>query len=324
MAKVKFNVYKHVTDTLLKELNAGTVPWRKPWSGGGAGLHMPLRVTGDAYRGINVVLLWRVGTLRGYSAPTWMTYRQALELGGQVRKGEKSATVVKFGKIKKSESDPVIGAPGAIEARGQVQEEGRVSYARAYHVFNCDQIDGLDAGFYAAPDPVRDFGDTSDDLAPDPTLDAWFGRMGVPIVHSAEPAAYYEPARDRIHMPPLTTFESLHRYFHTLAHEVGHATGASHRLDRRHSGKTKMQRYAQEELVVEISGAMVCARLGIQPAFDQNAAYLKSWIDVLGDEERSRAIVKAASMAQAAADWMFDRAGDAFAGGTTALDLEKG
>ena len=294
----KFNIYQHVTDTILAELEAGTVPWRKPWSGGG-GLSMPVRATGESYRGINVLMLWCAAQMRGAISPMWMTYCQAQKLGGQVRKGDKSATVVKFGKmLKDGEIDPVTGAAG---------DDRRIPYARAYRVFNVEQIDGLDAGCYQQPEPPRVFDILNQDGMTDPVLDNWFASLGVQIVHSPEPEAYYAPARDRIHMPLAHTFESLHRYFHTLAHEHAHATKHSSRLDRHHSGKTKVQRYAQEEIVAEISSAMVSARLGITPAFEENAAYLQHWIDILKSDHR--AIVKAASMAQAAADWMFETAG---------------
>lgn len=250
----KFNVYQQVTDTILAELEAGTVPWRKPWSGGSA-LSVPVRATGESYRGINVLMLWCAAQMRGTVSPMWMTYVQAQKLGGQVRKGEKSSTVVKFGKmVKAGETDPVTGLTEA---------DRRFRYARAYRVFNVDQIDGLDAGCYQKPVPPRDFGTVANDLASDPVLDNWFASLGVPIAHSAEPEAYYEPARDRIHMPPVHTFESLHRYFHTLVHEVSHAAGAAHRLDRRHSGKTKHDRYAQEEIVaLSRWGDGLCASRG--------------------------------------------------------------
>ena len=95
----KFNIYDHVTQTIIAQIEAGTVPWRKPWTGSKAGFAMPLRVTGEAYRGINVLMLWMAAEAGGYTSSTWMTYKQAKDLGGQVRKGEKSTTVVKYGTI---------------------------------------------------------------------------------------------------------------------------------------------------------------------------------------------------------------------------------
>ena len=95
----KFNIYEHVTQTIVAQLEAGTVPWRKPWTGAKSGFQMPLRVTGETYRGINVLMLWIAAETCGYVSPTWMTYKQAKDLGGQVRKGAKSTTVIKYGTI---------------------------------------------------------------------------------------------------------------------------------------------------------------------------------------------------------------------------------
>jgi antirestriction protein ArdC len=238
-------------------------------------------------------MLWLTAATKGYASPTWMTYRQAQELGGQVRKGEKSATVVKFGSVEKDVQDSVTGDSDTVKRL----------YARAYSVFNTDQIDGLPEEWYVRPEPVQDRG-----TAADPILDAWFAAMGVPTQQTDEPAAYYVPSEDRIHMPKLGTFESREAFYATLAHEMAHATMHPKRLDRQHEGRTREERVAKEEVVAELASAMVSARLGIQPEFDQSAAYLDHWIKVM--REDSRAIVRAASMAQAAADWMFDTAGE--------------
>lgn len=292
-APKKFDIYQHVTDTIVAEIEKGCPPWRQPWSGARTGLSLPMRVTGEGYRGINVLMLWLTASAKGYASPTWMTYRQAQELGGQVRKGEKSATVVKFGAVEKE----VEGA-----APGEAESVKRL-YARAYSVFNVDQIDGLDAKWYVRPEPMVDLG-----TAADPVLDAWFAAMGVPTEQSDEPAAYYVPAEDRIHMPRIGSFESAEAFYGTLAHEIAHASGAKHRLDRKHEAKSREERYSREEVVAELASAFVCARLGIRPQFDQNAAYLEHWVKAM--REDNRAIVRAASMAQAAADWMFATAGE--------------
>jgi antirestriction protein ArdC len=291
--QTKFDVYQHVTDTILAEIGKGCVPWHQPWTGGRTGLALPKRVTGECYRGINVLMLWLTASAKGYASPTWMTYRQAQELGGQVRKGEKSATVVKFGAIEKEVEDAVTGDADTVKRL----------YARAYHVFNVDQIDGLAEQWYVRPDPARDLGTEAD-----PGLDAWFALMGVPIEQSDEPSAYYVPAEDRIHMPRIATFESAEAFYGTLAHEMAHATKHPTRLDRRHEAKTQKENYAREEVVAELAASMVGARLGIRVQFDQSAAYLESWITAM--REDNRAIIRAASMAQAAADWMFETAGE--------------
>ncbi|WP_171182283.1 ArdC family protein [Ruegeria sp. HKCCD8929] len=291
MGKPKFDVYSHVTNQILDELKKGTVPWRKPWSGGQGGLTLPRRVTGEHYRGINVVMLWIAALNRGYSSTSWMTYRQAQDLGGQVRRGERSTTVIKYGEIRKDDCDDVAG-------------EGRViRYARAYRVFNCDQIDGLDDHWYDPPAEIRNFGTELD-----PELDAWFHRLGLEIRHSDDPRAYYDPARDLIHMPPVRTFETAHGYFYTLGHESAHAIADCRRLDLTFPGKTQRDQLVHEELFAEICSAFLCARLGVQPSFEQNAAYVASWVKAISDDHK--AILRAAANAQAAADWAFERAGE--------------
>lgn len=290
-ATAKFNVYDYVTDTIIAAIEAGTGPWKKGWTGAVQHLGMPLRANGEAYRGINVLMLWIEAQIKGHCSPHWMTYKQAQELGGQVRKGEKSATVVKYGTM---EVDRDKGQETA--------EPEKRAYARAYRVFNADQIDGLPSHFYSHAEPPRDLGTRTD-----PMVQAWFDRLEIAIDTTDEPAAYYTPATDRIHMPPIATFETVGKYFGTLAHECAHATKAPHRLSRQHVGSTQ-QRYAREEVVAELAAAMVATRLCIETEYDQNAAYLDHWIGVL--KEDNRAIVKAASQAQAACDWMFSQAGE--------------
>lgn len=229
----EFNIYDYVTNTILAALEAGTVPWRKCWTGESLGVPLPLRATGEAYRGINVLMLWVQAHEKGYCSPTWMTYKQARDLGGQVRKGEKSTTVVKYGTYE---------AKGEVEGRDGDEERTR-AYARAYRVFNVEQIDGLAEPFYRKAEAPRDLGTEAD-----PALEDWFGRLGIGIDTSEDPRAYYRPSTDRIHMPPIATFESASQFYGVLAHESAHASQAPHRLDRKHTGLSA-ERYAKEELV---------------------------------------------------------------------------
>ena len=289
----KFDICAEVTQTILDHLEAGVAPWRQPWSAGGS-VSLPLRVTGVPYRGVNVVLLWQKMVASGYRSPTWMTYAQAAALGGQVRKGEKSTMVVKMGTdVKAGEVDKVTGEAGEDRVR---------RFMRAYRVFNCAQIDGLDAAFHTDPPPPRSFGTRAD-----PAVLAWLARTGIALEVTADPRAYYSPARDVIHMPPAETFEDGAAQAGTLLHEAVHATGASHRLDRRFGRVFGDAVYRQEERIAELGSAMAGARLGIAPRFEQNAAYLAAWIEVMRSD--SRAILRAASAAQQASDWLIDRGG---------------
>ena len=117
-AKTKFDLYQHVTDRIIASIEAGTPAWRKPWTGEAATMQMPLRSNGEAYRGINVVMLWLTAAEKGYRSAYWFTYRQAQELGGQVRKGEKGSTVVKFGTIEREDE--------------QTGEEKKIPYLKGY------------------------------------------------------------------------------------------------------------------------------------------------------------------------------------------------
>ena len=288
----EFNIYDYVTNTILAALEAGTVPWRQCWTGESLGVPLPLSATGEAYRGINVLMLWVQAHEKGYCSPTWMTYKQARDLGGQVRKGEKSTTVVKYGTYE---------AKGEVEGRDGDEGQTR-AYARAYRVFNVEQIDGLAEPFYRKAEAPRDLGTEAD-----PALEDWFDRLGIGIDTSEDPRAYYRPSTDRIHMPPIATFESASQFYGVLAHESAHATKAPHRLDRKHTGLSA-ERYCKEEVVAELTAALVATRLGIETHYDQNAAYLQHWIDAMKAD--NRAVIKAASMAQAACDWMFETAGE--------------
>ena len=285
MAKEKFDVYEHVTSEIIAQIEAGTPPWRKPWTGDRSAACLPLRYNGEEYRGINVLMLWATAAMQGYSSARWMTYRQAGELGGQVRKGEKSACVVKY---------------GTIDREGDNGEEKRIPYCRAYRVFNADQIDGLDEAFYLRPQPPRDLGTTAD-----PELDAFFARTGATIESTSDPRAYYDIQGDRIHMPPVATFHDAQGFYGTLAHEACHWTGSSKRLDR-FTRFSDRKAYAFEELVAEIGACMLGVRIGVAPQFDQSAAYVEGWLKALKDDKR--AIFRAASEAQKAADFIMQRA----------------
>lgn len=279
----QFDVYQHVTDQIIASIEDGTPVWRKPWTGDQGGIPFPRRSTGEFYRGINILMLWARAAEQGYRSAHWFTYRQAQEAGAQVRKGEKSATVVKYGTFEKEDAE--------------TGEEKTFGYAKAYRVFNADQIDGLPEDFQGKPvDARRDLGTEAD-----PALDAFFEATGIERRTSERPEAFYDVAGDFIHMPPVATFHDAAGYFATLAHEACHATGAVHRLDRfsRFNGRTDR---AFEELVAEIGSAMVCAQIGVTPDFGQTAAYVESWLRALNDDKRF--IFKAATEAQKAADWL--------------------
>ena len=278
----KLDIYQQITDQIIVAIEAGTPPWRKLWTGDAGGACFPLRSNCEPYRGINVLMLWLAASANGYTSAHWFTYRQALDAGGQVRKGEKSTTVVKY---------------GTFTRENDAGEEEQIPYAKAYRVFCADQIDGLPEQFYRKAEAARDLGTETD-----PELDAFFAATGARLKTSEDPRAYYNWKTDHIHMPPVETFESTGAYYETLFHEGCHWTGHKSRLDRFGMGSTKAD-YAFEELVAEIGSCMIYARLGLVPSIDQSAAYVEGWLKALKNEKR--AIFKAASQAQKAADYIF-------------------
>ena len=237
--------FDDVTRQIKAQLEAGTRPWIKPWNGGGS--PMPKRATGEFYQGINVILLW----LRGRTSPTWMTYRQAAQLGGQVRRGEKGTGVCY--------SAPVT-----------TKEEETYHVYKWYTVFNVDQIDGLPEQYY--PQPVQEFVNTDKRIV---RADKVVARTGADIKHG-EPRAYYEPSSDYINMTEFNEFRSALDYYSTMFHELVHWTGHKSRLDRKFSrNKTD---YAIEELVAEIGSAFMLAHLGLEATVhEDHASSLSPW-----------------------------------------------
>ena len=273
------DVERTIADEIAAAIEAGTPPWRQPWTGGGGG-GLPIRATGEPYRGVNVLVLWMAAARRGYISPRWLTYRQCQEFGGQVRRGETGTTVVKYGTVEKE------GEDGTPETR---------PYLRAYTVFNAAQADGLPEGWdLVQPAACRG-------TLPDAAMEAYFARLGATVETTPEPRACYDLARDVIHMPPVATFETTAAYYETLAHEAVHLSGASHRLDRLSRCRDRAG-MAFEELVAEIGQCLLHAQLGLAPSVDQSAAYVAGWLRAIRDDHR--AIFHAAAEAQRAVDWI--------------------
>lgn len=253
-----------------------------------AGFVFPKRANGEGYKGINVLMLWMMAEKRGYTSENWFTYRQAKEAGGQVRKGEKSTAVIYYNTVKTEDKQG---------------EEKTIPFAKAYRVFNADQIEGLNEEFYQKPTEPRDLGTTAD-----PELEAFFLSIGSKVVTSDKPAAYFSPSDDLIHMPPIETFFGSSEYYGVLSHEHCHWTGSQKRLARIEK-RQKPADYAFEELIAEIGSCMLCAQLGVAPQFDQSAAYIEGWLKALKDDKRY--IFKAASAAQKATDYLLEAANPA-------------
>lgn len=277
------DTYQRITDAIIEQLEAGTKPWIRPWRGNSRGSLVPRRATGEAYRGINVLMLWLASELAGYEENTWMTYRQAQDLGGQVRKGEKGSLVVKYGTFTPKECEDDF--------------ERAIPYLKGYTVFNVEQIENLPDRFYR---PAEDLPAT-----PVPhleTVETFVRNTGAAITYGGTTACY-RPAPDDILMPDRARFVDEVHLYSTLLHEMSHWSGAKHRLDRDLSGRFGSESYAIEELVAELSASFLCADLGVaHDPRDNTATYLESWLKALKNDKP--AIITAASKAQAAADYL--------------------
>lgn len=283
------DIYEEVTNQIVALLEVGTRPWSPSWASGASSL--PLRHEGTPYRGINILLLWSAAMMRGYANPYWMTYRQAHELGGQVRKGEKGNLVVHAGTFTPKDDDT------DQRQSGDDDEESSRSYLKKYVVFNVEQIDGLDMGKYPAPSiEIRNRDER------DSELDAAFALYPVPYSEGGT-SAFYNSVSDRIQMPAFADFVSGNAFFATLAHEAVHSTGHRDRLNREtlHRYGESREMRAAEELIAEIGAAMLCAQLGMEPTErEDHAAYVASWLTALRNDKR--AIFRAATAAQSASE----------------------
>lgn len=280
------DIYEKVTQSVIEQLDRGVKPWSQPWSAG-AGAVRPLRHNHQGYRGINVLILWVKALEAGYVSAHWMTYRQALELGGQVRKGEHSTQVVYYGSMLKDDPGTGDGEDGQKQVR----------FLRTFNVFNADQIDRLPDGYYVKPERP---GKLSERV---PELEA-FAKATRADIREGGSRAYYRIDQDYIQLPDFQAFPDAECYYATRAHELIHWTRHPSRLDRDLGRKRWGDAgYAAEELVAELGAAFLGAELGLRPDhIEDHATYIASWLKVLKDDRKF--IFSAAARAQEAVDYL--------------------
>lgn len=282
------SAHQLITDRLVSMLEQGTIPWRKPWAGS-QGLPKNL-ISRKAYSGINTWMLH----CSNYGSSYFLTFKQALELGGNVRKGEKGHMVV-FSKQMMLKTVEV-----ETEGRKETMIDGRTGkrMLKKYYVFNVEQCEGIeipDAGTRHEHDPIE----AAESIIA--------GMPNRPEIQHGGGKACYIPTRDRIELPEASRFEKRAEYYATAFHEMAHSTGHASRLGRDLGGTFGSDPYAREELIAEMSSAYLCAAAGIETAtLDNQAAYLAGWIQALKGD--SRLAIQAASAAQKAADYILNKA----------------
>jgi antirestriction protein ArdC len=289
MKKTFTDVYQIVTDKIVELLEKGTVPWSKPWTViGGRGVMPTNLVSKKPYRGINVWML----AAAGYGSPFWLSYKQATDLGGSVRQGEKSSLAVFWKR-------------GEVEDK-DTGEMKKTFLLRYYRVFNVEQCDGLEKHLPKVEKPKKGAKKFN------PIAEAEQIVEGMPkrpdIKHGGSNAAY-SPLFDIVKMPPRESFVDEPKYYTTLFHELTHSTGHASR-EGRFAGCTEdakqfgSENYAKEELVAEMGAAFLCAVAGLDSTTDHSAAYIKGWLKALKDDRKL--VVNAAAAAHRAADFILD------------------
>jgi antirestriction protein ArdC len=282
------SLYDDITNKIIAELEAGRFPWVQPWGTAAtkAAVAMPANAsTHRRYSGINVLILWGAVIEHSFPTQSWLTFRQALALGGNVMKGEHGTTVVFADRFTPDDEKQRAAETG--------EEAAAIPFLKRYTVFNAAQCEGLPDGIaVAAPPPPPG--------TIEPTVEALIKATGIDF-RIGGGRAYYDPAEDYVRVPPPAAYFEPINWHRTALHELGHASGHAARLARDLTGSFGSKKYAFEELVAEMTAAFSCAALGIVPTV-RHADYLASWLEVL--REDNRAIVRAASQASKAADWL--------------------
>jgi antirestriction protein ArdC len=294
-AETRRDPYQAVTDLILEHLEKGTVPWRCPWN---REVGRPCNFqSGKPYRGVNALLLgWR-----HCASPWWLTYRQAQERGGQVRKGERGAMVVKYGTF-----DAKDASAAGAEPASEGPTKKKLGYLRTFTVFNATQIDGI---AFPAADPKHPLVTWQRKEKADSIIAGM--PKPPPILEKDIPRAFYSVSRDEMTVPLIGRFESVEAFYATVFHELVHASGLHTRLNR--DTLTKHDEfggpvYSREELVAEVGAAFLGMEADIVlDRHEQSAAYLNGWLTALKAKEHSKWIVQAAAQSAKAADYILNR-----------------
>ena len=267
------DIYREVTNTIIKELEQGAAPWIKPWKSGKRVGIMPVNaITGRSYSGTNVLILWAATDANNWLQNAWLTFKQAQEAGGHVKKGEKGTTVVFTKQIMIEEDDA----------------RRKIPILKTFTVFNVHQVEGIEE-LIATPEQP-----------PEGAVKAFIKATGADIRHGGDKACFV-PSKDFIALPNPSDFSGEEHYHATALHELTHWSGHETRLNRELKNRFGTQAYAAEELIAELGAAFLCAHLGVNGEL-RHASYLNSWLDLLRSD--NKAIFTAASKASNAADFL--------------------
>ncbi|MDE1485178.1 ssDNA-binding domain-containing protein [Xenorhabdus bovienii] len=299
---VEKDIYQQVTDRIISALEKGTAPWKKPWRSAVkqyGGMLPTNALTGNHYNGVNILLLWMAAEEMGSNVNRWLTYRQAQQLGGQVRKGERSTLTVIFKPFEiqaKDKEDHLL-----FDDQGKPLMEQRVML-KANPLFNVTQCDGLPECLLQEGERIPE-----NTLLPEISheVHTMLDATGVQLASVAQDRAFYSPAHDRIVMPLSDQFFTESDYWSTLLHEMVHSTGHVDRLNR--EGITLKNRkfgdpiYSFEELVAEMGSAFLCAQLEVFGEVNHES-YIDGWLSILKADKK--ALFRACKQAREASEFL--------------------
>ncbi len=283
----KPDLYQQVTDTIIRQLDAGTIPWQQPWKSDSSRiLTLPQNsVTGKRYRGVNILLLWASALEQKFPSADWASFKQWKQKGESIRKSEKGSMIVYYDTFEK-------------DVDGEIKN---VPFLKMSVVFNRSQL----SGFTPEQEPQEDHTPLFERLS---LVEEFVKHTKASIEHKGDSACYV-PSIDKIYMPPSETFmdvqdcSATEHYYSTLSHELIHWTGNPKRLNREMGKRFGDSSYAAEELVAELGAAFLCASFGLQTVSKgSHASYIDHWKQVL--KENNRCIIAAASEASKAVDYL--------------------
>lgn len=277
MRNAKTSFAEEIAESIIAQIEAGTAPWMKSWDDS---IGIPVNaVSGKAYRGINIMLLDMIANFKGYGDSRWLTYKQAQEVGGNVRRGEKGTSCV-FWKLKEVED---------AEAKDGVR---KVPILNRFTLFNVDQCENL-----TLPEVEK-----RSEFHPIDDAEAVIKASRANIVHAGNQPCYV-PSLDIIRIPAPENFKDTSWYYDALLHELGHWTGHESRLNRKFERETES--YAREELRAEIASYMIAKRIGLPHHTEDHAAYVKAWVKALKKDPKE--ILRAASDAEKICDFLLGK-----------------
>jgi antirestriction protein ArdC len=284
------DTYTRITAFVMEQLEKGEVIWRKGWNE----LGFPKNITtGNTYKGWNSILLNFTTILNGYKTPYFTTYKQAIDAGGTIRRGQKGFIIVYWATVENKSK--------LIEVDGE-KEYLTYRVPKCHTVFNIDQTHGI-----AYPKVEKQFRSHTEKIYACEKLIQSMPEK--PTIINCGDEAYYDKITDRISIPLVERFHSDEEYYKTLFHELAHSTGHKKRLNRAElmqSDGFGKELYGKEELTAELTAAFLCAVCGIeQQTIANSAAYIQGWLNVL--KNNKKLILKAAAQAQSAADYILNK-----------------